>query len=314
MRAGFVVGTRGSALALAQTESVLSILRAARPAVAFNVITVRTTADRLPDRALARLPGIGFFVKELEQALLAESIDVAVHSMKDLPTEHAPGLTIAAVTAREDPRDVLVARDGLTLATLPAGSRIGTSSPRRAGFLLAARPDVQVVLVRGNVETRIRKVEVKELDAVCLAAAGLLRLGQGSRITDWLSVHAMLPAPGQGALGVQVRAADADAAAVVAAADDLPTRAAVTAERAMLNRLEGGCRLPAGALARVGENRGAEDRMDALAAVVSPDGRHIMRSQRSGFVRDANAIGIALADDLLAQGAGRLAVEQVRSE
>jgi hydroxymethylbilane synthase len=207
-----------------------------------------------------------------------------------------------------------VARDGFTLATLPAGSRIGTSSPRRAGFLLAARPDVQVALVRGNVETRIRKVDAGELDAVCLAAAGLLRLGQAARITDWLPVHVMVPAPGQGGLGVQVRAADADAAAVVGAADDVPTRAAVTAERAMLSRLEGGCRLPAGALARVGRSRDVEDRLDALAAVVSPDGRHIMRSQRSGAVRDANAIGVALADDLLAQGAGRLAVEQVRRE
>lgn len=311
MRLEYVVGTRGSALALAQTESVLRALRAARPEVTFRVSAIRTTRDRQSDRALEQLPGIGFFVKELEQALLSKTVDLAVHSMKDLPTAETPGLTIAAVTARADPRDVLVARDGLTLAALPPGARIGTSSPRRAGFLLAARSDVQVVHVRGNVETRVHKVDAGEVEAVCLAAAGLLRVGLGRRITDWLPLDVMLPAPGQGALGVQVRVEDAGAGGVVAAVEDRPTRAAVLAERAMLQKLEGGCRLPAGAFARPAESSTGEERLEAAGAVVSPDGTRIIRAQRVGAFADAAAVGTALADDLLAHGAARLAYEEM---
>ncbi len=309
MRGTLIVGTRGSSLALAQTQQVLAVLRTVHPGVAFTVTTVRTTGDRHPHDPLEGLPGIGFFVKELEQALLARTIDIAVHSVKDLPTEPQPGLDIAAVTLREDPRDVLVARDGFTLATLPVRARVGTSSPRRRGFLLAARPDVQVVPVRGNIETRVGRVDAGELEAVCLAAAGLLRIGRAARITEWLPVERMLPAPGQGALAVQVRADDASAAAIASAANDPPTRAAIMTERAALRRLEGGCRLPAGVLARAWE-----ERLEATAAVVSPDGRGMVRSQQSGPVYDADAIGYALADDLLARGAGRLATEQAFRE
>jgi hydroxymethylbilane synthase len=308
MSAEFIVGTRGSALALAQTERVLRILQAASPTVRFHVTTVRTTGDRHPNQALDRLPGVGVFVKELEEALLSGAIDLAVHSMKDLPPEPTPGVAVAAVTAREDPRDVLVAAHGYTLAALPAGARIGTSSPRRAGFLRAARPDIAVVPVRGNVETRMRKVDAGDVEAVCLAAAGLLRLGQGGRVTDWLPADLMMPAPGQGALGIQVRDGDQAAAEIAAAAGDPAARTAVSAERAMLKQLEGGCRLAAGALAQV-----VGDRLEMTAAVVSLDGRRIIRAQGSGAGAEAVAIGMALADALLAQGAGRLEIEQART-
>src|SRR2546421_516601 len=240
----FVVGTRGSQLALRQTELVLRPLRVAYPEVHFAVRTIRTVADRHPDRPLRQLPDVGFFVKELELALLAAEIDAVVHSMKDLPSAPTPGLTIAAVAEREDARDVIVSREHLTLEALPLGARLGTSSPRRAAFLRAYRRDLEIVPIRGNVETRIQKVDAGDVDAVCLAGAGLCRLGLESRITQWLPVDILPPAPAQGALGLQVRTRDRRAAHIAAAADHAPTRHAVAAERAVLTRLAGGGRLP----------------------------------------------------------------------
>lgn len=297
----FVVGTRGSTLALRQTELILTTLRSTFPPVDFCVQTVRTTADHHPDHALDQLPGIGFFVKELELALLAGEIDAAVHSMKDLPAVPTDGLRIAAVSAREDARDVLVAREGLTLEGLPRGARVGTSSPRRAAFLRARRPDLTIVPIRGNVETRVRKVDAGEIDAVCLAAAGVRRIGLDARITAWLPLDVMLPAPGQGALGVQVRADDERATHMVGAVDHLPTRFAVEAERAVLARLQGGCRLPVGAYAEV-----RADRLHLQAAVAVPDGTALVAGSRSGPVADAVVLGTDLADDLLSRGGQRL--------
>lgn len=295
------IGTRGSALALAQTETVAAALRAAHPQVEIAIETIRTGADRRPDVPFEALPGIGFFVKELEVALLEGRIDAAVHSMKDLPTVAAEGLIVCAVPAREDPRDALVARAGLTLASLPPGARVGTSSPRRAAFLRAHRSDLQVVPIRGNVETRLRKVDTGELDAVCVAGAGLRRLGLAPRVSEWLPVEVMLPAPGQGALGIQVRAQDGAAQAVVAAAGDVPTFQAVTAERAFLTCLQGGCRLPAGAYARH-----AEGGLRVLGAVVAPDGGRAVRGERSGPAGQAEAMGRMLAEELLERGAADL--------
>ncbi len=297
-----ILGTRGSRLALRQTELVVESLRRVHPDVRVRLQTIQTTAERHPDQRLDQLPDIGFFVKELEVALLARTIDAAVHSMKDVPSAIPDGLTIAAVTEREDPRDVLVAREKVTLETLPPGASVGTSSPRRAGCLLARRPDLVVVPIRGNVDTRIRKVDAGELDAVCLAGAGLRRLGLETRISQWLPLDVALPAPGQGALGVEIRSDDPHAARIVAAANHEPTNAAVAAERALLERLEGGCRMPIGALASVDG-----DRLTLTAMIPAEDGRAVLRGARTGFVHDARAIGVALADDLRAQGAATFA-------
>jgi len=296
------IGTRGSTLALRQTETVAAVLRHAYPGLEVAVEAIHTDADRRPDTSFEALPGIGFFVKELEGALLEERIDVAVHSMKDLPTVDAEGLTVCAVSAREDPRDVLVGRDGATLATLPRGARVGTSSPRRAAFLRAHRADLEIVPIRGNVETRLRKVDANELDAVCLAGAGLRRLDLAHRITEWIPIEVMLPAPGQGALGIQVRTGDAGTAGIAAAADDLGTRLSVAAERGLLARLLGGCRLPAGAYAEVRDGT-----VRLRAAVVATDGGRAVRGERSGATAQAEAVGRALGEELLGRGAGDLA-------
>lgn len=303
----FVLGTRGSTLALRQTELLMELCRAAHPEITFRVRTIRTAADRHPGRALDHLPGVGFFVKELETALLAGEIDAAVHSMKDLPSQESRGLSIAAIARREDPRDVLVSRNGFTLATLPPGARIGTSSPRRAAALRAHRQDLVVVPIRGNVETRIRKMDKGEFDAICLAGAGLLRLGLQPRISEWLPVDVMLPAPGQGALGMQVRTDNVPAQRVAADADHLPTRQAVTAERAVLTRLAAGCRLPVGAFATV-----AGERLTLRASVAAADGARVVGGTREGLASEAAQVGTSLAEELLARGADLIdAVPQV---
>ncbi len=305
--APFVLGTRGSTLALRQTELLMELCRAAHPEITFRVRTIRTAADRHPGRAFDQLPGVGFFVKELETALLAGEIEAAVHSMKDLPSQETRGLSIAAVALREDPRDVLVSRNGFTLATLPPGARIGTSSPRRAAALRAHRQDLVVVPIRGNVETRIRKMDGGEFEAICLAGAGLLRLGLQSRISEWLSVDIMLPAPGQGALGMQVRTGHDLAWRVAADAEHLPTRQAVTAERAVLTRLAAGCRLPVAAFATV-----AGERLALRASVAAPDGARVVSGTREGLTSEAAQVGTSLAEELLARGADLIdAVPQV---
>ena len=303
----FVLGTRGSTLALRQTELLMELCRAAHPEITFRMRTIRTAADRHPGRALDQLPGVGFFVKELEMALLAGEIDAAVHSMKDLPSQETRGVSIAAVARREDPRDVLVSRNGFTLATLSPGARIGTSSPRRAAALRAYRQDVVVVPIRGNVETRIQKMDRGEFDAICLAGAGLLRLGLQSRISEWLPVDIMLPAPGQGALGMQVRTDHALAWRVASDVEHLPTRHAVTAERAVLVRLAAGCRLPVAAFATV-----AGERLALRASVAAPDGARVVRGTREGLTSEAAQVGTSLAEELLTRGADLVdAVPQV---
>ena len=295
------IGTRGSALALRQTEMVAALLRTAHRELRVVIETIRTSADRRPEVPFDALPGIGFFVKELEVALLEGRIDAAVHSMKDLPTVETEGVAVCAVPAREDPRDVLAARPGLTLASLPPRARVGTSSPRRAAFLRAHRPDLDIVPIRGNVETRLRKVDAGELDAVCLAGAGLQRLGLGDRISEWIPIEVMLPAPGQGALGIQVRTGDREAAAIVATADEHEARTSAAAERGFLARLQGGCRLPAGAFAQV-----VDGMLRLQGAVIAADGRRAVRGNREGPAPQAEAIGRALAEDLLGQGAAEL--------
>ncbi len=295
------VGTRGSALALWQACWVMEQLQHHHPRATFKVVEISTRGDRVRDVPLFRAGGVGLFVKELEHALLQDEIDLAVHSLKDMPSQVPPELTIAAVPERGDPRDALVSRLKLPLADLPTGARVGTSSRRRAAQLLALWPDFQIVNLRGNVDTRLRKAEGEQYDAVVLAAAGLMRMNQTDRITETLSPEVMLPAGGQGALAVQVRSDDERAISLVAPLNHPPTWTTVTAERAFLACLGGGCHVPIAAYAEL-----EDDQVWLRALVGSPDGRAIVRGERRGTASQAETLGRALAEELLERGAADL--------
>ena len=329
-----IVGTRGSALAMWQTEAVIALLHRRHPAAHFTIQIVKTQGDKTQAQAtpLAQLGEKGVFVAELEQALLAgrldvtveplndhllvehereivqqrQSIDAAVHSLKDVPGQLSPGLMIAAMTERADVRDVLVSRQNLRLEQLPQRARVATSSLRRRAQLLHHRPDLQIVEIRGNIDTRLRKALAPDgPDAIILAAAGLQRLGLGEYITEYLSLDVMLPAAGQGALAVEVRAADEQLARLVAAADHIPTRRAVQAERALLNELGGGCQTPIGVYATVVGEPGREE-VWVRAVVASPDGTHLLRREGRGAIDSPEGVGRRVAQALLAAGAGEL--------
>ncbi|MBO0845757.1 MAG: hydroxymethylbilane synthase [Nocardioides sp.] len=303
------LGTRASALATIQSEWVADRLRAALGrGVELVEITTEGDTSRQP---LAQLGGTGVFVSALRQALLDGRIDVAVHSLKDLPTDPAAGIALAAIPQREDPRDVVVARDGLTLAELPVGSTVGTGSPRRAAQLLALGLGLEISDIRGNVDTRIRKVRDGAYDAIVLARAGLARLGRLDEATEVLDPLQMLPAPGQGALAVETREVD-DLTDDVAVLDDPRTRAAVTAERAVLATLEGGCAAPIGVLAEVAEGEHG-DELWVRAAALSPDGTLAVRMSATGDPADAAGVGDRLAVLMLDEGAGHLTETQPRT-
>lgn len=290
------VGTRGSRLARAQAGLVAEGLRKHVPDLAVELVLIETFGDAHRDVALKPELGQSFFTKEIEAALLSGEVDVAVHSCKDLATVLPVGLRLGAIPPREDPRDVLVSRAG-RLSDLPAGARVGTSSPRRRGFLAAARPDLEVVDMRGNVPTRVAALDEGVLDAIVLAAAGLVRLGLTERITERLEPDVMTPAAAQGALAVQTREDDPKTNALVAHLDDRASRSAVLAERACLRRLEAGCQAPVGALARVS---GAQLALDA--AVVRPGGPEaVARARATGAAADAEALGTSVAEALLGQ-------------
>ncbi|WP_238993449.1 hydroxymethylbilane synthase [Nocardioides caldifontis] len=298
------VGTRASVLARTQSGHVADALAAALDRRT-TLVDVTTEGDvtRAP---LASMGGAGVFVGALRDALLRGEVDVAVHSLKDLPVTQPDDITLAAVPLREDPRDVVVARDGLTLGELPPGSRVGTGSPRRASQLHALGLGLDVVGVRGNVDTRIGKVRSGELDAVVLARAGLSRIGRLDEVTEVLDPLQMLPAPGQGALAVECRAGDTELVAQVAAAlDDPATRAAVTAERRVLAELEAGCSAPVGALAEIVEGDDGEE-LWVRALALSLDGALTVRRSASGPPGDADAVGHALAAEMLELGAASL--------
>jgi hydroxymethylbilane synthase len=299
-----VVGSRGSRLALRQTELVLAELSRRFPDRRFRVQEVRTTGDRRPGASLAAIGGQGVFVKELETALRARRVDLAVHSLKDVPSEVGEGLTLAAVTERDDVRDAVVSRGNRRLLNLPAGSRVGTGSLRRAAQVRALRPDLEVVDLRGNVDTRLRKVEEGQVDAAVLAAAGLTRLGYLERAAEILDADAMLPAIGQGALTLEVRADDAEVIEMASALDHRETRLATAAERAFLARLGGGCRLPMAALGIVDG-----DLLRLRGLVADAEGQRVLRGDVSGPASDAEVVGVALAERLLAQGAAELMAE-----
>jgi hydroxymethylbilane synthase len=290
------VGTRGSRLSLRQTEIVREALQRNGRAFVFDVVIVHTAGDRSPDLPLERLEDIGFFAKDLEAALVDGRCDLAVHSAKDLPTMLHPDLRIAACLSREDPRDVLISRSGLRLAALPAGARIGTSSLRRIAQLLHYRPDLRAVPMRGNIDTRLQKLERGEYDALCLAAAGLVRMGWQDRVTEWLEPEIMLPAAAQGVLAVQVRRTDHDLIDFLRPLDSGPAREAVTAERAFIARLGSGCRKPAAALATV-HGRGVI--LEGLVA--RENGSAVRRVRASGPIGAAEWLGKSSADHLLAQ-------------
>lgn len=295
------VGTRSSRLALWQTDTVIARLQAAWPGVAIERIPISTLGDRVVDVALSRIGDKGLFTRELEDGLRSGTIDLAVHSLKDLPTEPPDGLVVGAILEREDPRDALVAKSGRSLDALPPGARIGTSSLRRRAQLAAIRPDLAIVDLRGNVPTRVAKVLEGDLDAAVLALAGLKRLGLDAHVAEIFDASRLIPAPGQGAMAVQIRAGDGALARLVAPLDHGPTRLAVTAERALLGFLEGGCQVPVGAFTRL--DAGVQR---LIGCVASLDGRTIVRREASARVRtadDAAALGEALGRDLVDAGA-----------
>ena len=290
-----VIGTRGSALALRQTAIVAAALQELRPGLEIETRPLQTEGDERPDVSLEAIGGEGVFVKAIERALLAGSIDLAVHSLKDMPATLPDGLTIGAVPARGDIRDALVGHGGATIADLPQAARVGTDSRRRAVQLVALRPDLQPVSVRGNVETRLAKAETGALDAVVLAAAGLERLGLLARATQVFEPDEMLPAVGQGALAVETRAGDTEINDLLQGIDDNTTRAAVTAERVYLRRLGAGCRLPVAAYGTV------EAGQLTLRALLADDDGRCYRSEMTGVPAAAEAIGEALAAALQAK-------------
>jgi hydroxymethylbilane synthase len=294
------IGSRGSALALWQANFIRGRLRELA-AVESEVVVIRTSGDRSPQAVISALSVKGVFIKELEDALLDRTVDLAVHSMKDVPTKIPEGLVFPAIPSREDPSDCLVSRSGAKWQELALGARVGTGSLRRQAQLRRVRPDLDVRELRGNVDTRLKKLDAGEFDAIVLAKAGLDRLGLSQRITGVFSPETMLPAVGQGALGVECRADDRETRALLAKLDHAETRAAVTAERALLAELEGGCQVPLGAQGRVANHRLMLD-----AVVLALDGADALRRAASGDPSQAEEIGRRLGRELLAAGAGRI--------
>ncbi|HSB01631.1 MAG TPA: hydroxymethylbilane synthase [Anaerolineales bacterium] len=291
--------TRPSRLARAQTAHIIRLLQAARPALECQEYVITTKGDRIVHEPLPEIGDQGLFTNELEAALLSGQVDVAVHSLKDLPVEAAPGITIAAVPARDSAFDVLVSAKGQTLADLPEAARVGTCSLRRAAQLLACRPDLAIVPLRGNVDTRVRKLMGGEYDAIVLASAGLTRLGMQSHVTETLPLDVMLPAPGQGALAIQCRADDAETLDLLAALHDPLTYASVTAERAFLAGLGGGCSLPIGAFAQK-----TDGQIILTGGVISADGKRAIRLSAVG--KEPNELGERLARFVLERGGADL--------
>lgn len=295
------IATRQSPLALWQAEHVAARLKATYPGLEVELVKMVTRGDKLLDAPLAKVGGKGLFVKELEQGIFEGSADLAVHSMKDVPAELPEGLHLTAILVREDPRDAFVSTRHASLAELPPRARIGTSSLRRQCQLKLRFPDCETVTLRGNVGTRLDKLESEGLDAIILAAAGLKRLGLEDRITEWLAPEDSLPAVGQGAIGIECRRDDPYINGLLSVLHDAPTATRVRAERAFNERLNGGCQVPIAGYAEL-----AGDRLWLRGLVGRPDGSAVVRGEVEGHGNDAEALGTALADDLLARGADRI--------
>ena len=296
-RSTLILGTRGSKLAVHQSQWVQARLQELAPGLTISLQRIQTSGDKILDVPLAKIGGKGLFVKEIEDALLSKEIDLAVHSMKDVPTALPEGLDILCVPPREDPRDALISRDGCRLDQLKPGARIGTSSLRRQAQLLHHRPDFTIEMLRGNLDTRLRKLREGQFDAIVLAAAGLRRLAWDAEITEYLPVHLSLPAIAQGALGIEARSDDTFVRELLSRFEHRPTRITVTAERALLHRLEGGCQVPIAAHAELDG-----DRLTVDGLVASVDGRRVIRHQIQGPASEAQALGTKLAERLLADG------------
>ncbi len=300
------IGSRGSKLALWQANWVREQLQA--KGIECEIKQIQTTGDKILDVPLAKVGGKGLFVKEIDEALLEEKIDLAVHSMKDVPSELPKGLMIAAIPEREDPRDALISHDGKKLAELPKGARVGTSSLRRQAQLLALRPDLEIVALRGNLDTRLQKAKKGEFDAIILAAAGLHRLGLKDDITEYLPTDQMLPAIAQGALGIEIRKFDPEIQEIVLPLNHSNTSIAVKAERDLLAKLEGGCQVPIG-----GHATFADGKLSLQGLVANLDGTQVIRESKTAPYLEAGTLGEAVADALLEKGAGPI-LEAIYSE
>ena len=295
------VGTRGSALALWQAETVAALVREHDPGVDAAVEVIKTTGDRIQDVALAKLPGKAFFTKEIEDALSDGRIDIAVHSGKDVPTENPEDLVLAGFISRHAPNDAIVSRSGCGLMELPQGARVGTSSVRRGALVRQLRPDITVLNLRGNVDTRLAKLDAGDYDAILLALAGIERLGRGDRVTALMDLEQFPPAVCQGAVAVQIRRSEATLAGMLAAVVDSETTRVATAERALLAALEGGCQVPLGALC-VRER----DRLCMHASLIAPDGSSRVDGRLEGDVGEPEQLGRALADQLRSLGGAEI--------
>ena len=298
MRKHIKIGTRGSLLATTQSTWVKNQIEAQHPGVSVELVIIVTKGDKILDVPLAKVGGKGLFVKELEEALLRKEVDLAVHSMKDVPSELPEELHLGIIPARENPHDAFIAKDFTSIADLPAGATVGTSSLRRRSQLAALRPDLEIVDLRGNLDTRLRKLDEGQFQAIILAAAGLNRLGMSNRATAYFSAQEMLPAVGQGALGIELRKDDDELLAGLSFLNDEKTTIAVAAERAFLTRLEGGCQVPIGAFAEV-EN----GEVELTGLVASIDGKVVLKESIKGLSDDAHQLGTELANKLLDKGA-----------
>lgn len=303
MRTRFVIGSRGSKLALIQAESVAASLKKLFPHIEVSISKIVTQGDRNPQLSLDHMEKVGVFVKELESALLAKTIDLAVHSLKDMPTEIPVGLCLSAVAERLDPADVLISRHG-KLADMPPGSRLGTGSLRRAAQLYAIRPDIEVCGIRGNVDTRLRKVASGEFDGVVLAAAAMKRLGWEEKITEYLPRERFLPAVGQGAIAIETRLGDEETEPLASRLNHTPTWQSVTAERAFLHALGGGCRAP---IAALGSVEGDTLKLEGMVASVRT--KEILRAAETGNALNPEKVGAKLAKRLIAMGASDFIAE-----
>jgi hydroxymethylbilane synthase len=307
VRDKLILGSRGSVLALWQANFVAQKIKSLF-GVDVEIKKIKTKGDKILDSPLARIGGKGLFVKEIEMALEREEIDLAVHSMKDVPTELPSGLTIGAVIEREDPRDALISRSGVGLEDLPLGAVVGTSSLRRKAQLWSRRPDLKLVDLRGNLDTRLRKLEKGQFEAMIVAFAGVKRLGRAERVTEVFGPETMLPAVGQGALAVEIREDDERVREIVSRLDHKPTRNAVFSERALMRALEGGCQVPVGALASIKDGE-----LTLQAMIASLDGKCVVRGVESGNPEEAEKIGYRLAERLLSEG-GKEILAEIRKE
>ena len=295
------IGSRGSPLALWQANWIKDQLESRNPDIPVEIVIIKTSGDKIQDVPLAKIGGKGLFVKELEEALLRKDVDFAVHSMKDMPIKFPFALCIASVTKRENPFDALISRNNIKLNDLPKGAKIGTGSLRRASQLLHYRPDLNLIPLRGNVETRIKKLETEGLDAIILATAGLIRLGCGDKISEIISPEILLPAMGQGAVGVEARKHDVDNQILLADMDDENTHLALDAERAVVTQLEGGCNVPIGAFATIEGNE-----MTLRGLVASLDGKTLYKKELKGDKVNAVALGNEMGNALLDMGGDKI--------